>query len=152
MRSNMPPLDSEKEGHHDPWFRRPSYISSYRLGTEPSTWPSVVVRSGLGSVNVYSELLPSPTTPSPSVGVSPSFETIKDRLARTVTEYNAFAVKNWSPSFLILPEGATVYLPKYKLLRKELDNRIAAAGARKILEESNEQAIPWEQAQADLGF
>ena len=148
----MPPSKSEKEVHRNLWFRRPSIISSYRLGTEPSTWPSVVVRSGLGSVNIYSELLPSPSTPSPSVGVSSSFETIKDRLSKTVTDYNRLAVKNWSPSFRILPEGATVYLPKYGLLRKELDDRIAAAGARKILEEPDEQAIPWEQAQMDLGF
>ena|SRR5215208_930977 len=131
-------------GRHD--FSRPTETLVYRLGTNPATWPSLVVHSRAGDVGLHENLVPSAYT-----GISSLPQTIQDNLAKTLTEYSNTPTLDWSRRFLINAGGSKAPRNEYEYLRKDLANRLTAAEAKKVLEDPEERSIPWEKAKAELG-
>jgi hypothetical protein len=124
---------------------RPAEMLSYRLGTNPATWPSLVVHSRAGDVKLHKDLVPSPYT-----GVSSYPQAIQNHLTRTLTEYGNVLARDLSRKFLINVVSSRTPTV-YEYMSKDLANRLTAAEARKILEDPDERSIPWETAKAKLG-
>jgi hypothetical protein len=118
----------------------------YRLGTSPTTWPTLVVYSLANTIEMYDGSVFDAFASGAHYSLA-----FNHSLAATLAEYDNLPTQDRRRAFVSAVGAHEGDFQTHETLTA-IEDRLAAEEARSVLNDPDEEPIPWEQAKEDLGL